>query len=126
MSFLKLVPASWDDIKFIDGYPGVYCALARRKGKNWFLAMLYGQTPTTTGSWWFDKARDPNTIPYALKFLDPGVEYTLTLHRDGKDKDTIVTETRTVTNQTVLTVPTLEGGGFCGYITPQSKANGAT
>jgi alpha-glucosidase len=117
MSFLKLVPASWDDIKFIDGYPGVYCALARRKGKDWFLAMLYGQTPTAGDMWWVDKAKDPSSIPYALKFLDPGVEYTLTLHHDGQNKDTIVTETRTVTNQTVLTVPTLEGGGFCGYIT---------
>jgi len=119
MSFLKLVPASWDDTKFIDGHPGVYVALARRKGRNWFLAMMYGQTPTKTGSWWFDTAKDPSAIPYALKFLEPGVEYILTLHRDGEDRDTIVTETRTVTSQTVLTVPTLEGGGFSGFITPK-------
>lgn len=122
MSYLKVVPTSWDDTKFIDGYPGVYCALARRKGKDWFLAMLYGQTPSASGLWWFDKAKDPSTIPYSLQFLDPGQEYTLTLHRDGPDKDSIVTESRMVTSQTVLTVPTLEGGGFCGYITPKAKA----
>jgi hypothetical protein len=66
-----------------------------------------------------DKAKNPSSIPYALKFLDPGVEYTLTPHHDGKDRDMIVTETRPVTSQTVLTVPTLEGGGFCGYLTPK-------
>jgi hypothetical protein len=45
----------------------------------------------------------------------------LTLHRDGPNKDTIVTDTKTVASQTVLAVPALEGGGFCGYITPKEK-----
>lgn len=123
ISYLKIVPAGWDDTKFIAGYPGEYCALARRKGKDWFLAMVDGGAPRSVvnGMPVQSTKPDPSTIPYALKFLDPGVEYTLTLHRDGNDWDTIVTETRTVTNQTVLTVPTLPGGGFCGHITPKTK-----
>ncbi|KPL14374.1 MAG: hypothetical protein AMS26_10970, partial [Bacteroides sp. SM23_62] len=36
--------AAWDDIRFIDGYPGQYCCLARRKGDEWFLAAINAGT----------------------------------------------------------------------------------
>ena len=36
--FMKTVPVSWDDVKFIDGYPGQYVVLARRAGKKWYVA----------------------------------------------------------------------------------------
>lgn len=38
--FLKIVPTTWDDIKFIGGYPGDYIALAKRKGDNWFVGVM--------------------------------------------------------------------------------------
>jgi alpha-glucosidase len=38
--FLKLVPTTWDDIKFIGGYPGDYVAIAKRSGDKWFLAVM--------------------------------------------------------------------------------------
>ena len=37
-AFLKKLPASWDDSKFIDGYPGKYAVMARRTGKHWLVA----------------------------------------------------------------------------------------
>ena len=37
-TFLQQVPASWDDVKFIDGFPGKYVVLARKSGKNWWIA----------------------------------------------------------------------------------------
>ncbi len=38
VDFMKKVPVTWDEIRFIDGYPGKYVVLARRHGKNWYIA----------------------------------------------------------------------------------------
>ncbi len=37
MDFMKEVPTTWDDIRFIDGYPGKYVILARRSGEKWYI-----------------------------------------------------------------------------------------
>jgi alpha-glucosidase len=36
--FLKHVPAVWDDVKYIDGFPGQFVVIARRAGKQWYIA----------------------------------------------------------------------------------------
>ena len=36
VDFMKDVPAKWDEVKFIDGYPGQYVVLARRAGDKWY------------------------------------------------------------------------------------------
>lgn len=38
IDFMKEVPTTWDDTKFIDGYPGKYVVLARRNGNKWYIA----------------------------------------------------------------------------------------
>ncbi len=38
LEWLKAVPTTWDDIRFIDGYPGEYIVLARRHGDTWYVA----------------------------------------------------------------------------------------
>ena len=40
--FLKRLPTTWDETRFIDGYPGKYIVLARRHGTEWFVAALNG------------------------------------------------------------------------------------
>ena len=37
VDFMKAVPTIWDEVKFIDGYPGKYVILARRCGDKWFV-----------------------------------------------------------------------------------------
>ena len=37
VDFMKKVPTTWDEVKFIDGYPGKYVILARRAGDKWFV-----------------------------------------------------------------------------------------
>ena len=37
VDFMKAVPTTWDEVKFIDGYPGKYVILARRSGDKWFV-----------------------------------------------------------------------------------------
>ena len=38
IDFMKKVPTTWDELRFIDGYPGKYVILARRSGNQWFVA----------------------------------------------------------------------------------------
>lgn len=37
IDFLKEVPTTWDEVRFIDGYPGKYVILARRSGSRWYV-----------------------------------------------------------------------------------------
>ncbi|WP_207515263.1 glycoside hydrolase family 97 protein [Longitalea luteola] len=41
-AFLRGLPDSWDDVKFVDGYPGKYAVIARRSGNRWFIAGING------------------------------------------------------------------------------------
>lgn len=38
IAFMKAVPTTWDDTRFIDGYPGKYVVLARRHADKWYIA----------------------------------------------------------------------------------------
>ena len=42
LDFLRQVPTTWDEVRFLDGYPGRYVVLARRHGDNWYIAGLNG------------------------------------------------------------------------------------
>ena len=41
--YMSSLPETWDDVKFIDGYPGKYVVLARRKGDKWYIAGINGE-----------------------------------------------------------------------------------
>lgn len=43
IDFMKAVPTTWDDVKYIDGYPGKYLIMARRNGNNWYIAAINAQ-----------------------------------------------------------------------------------
>ena len=43
---MKQVPTTWDDVRFIDGYPGKYVILARRHGDKWYVAGVNAQQET--------------------------------------------------------------------------------
>ena len=54
--FLKGVPSVWDDVKFLDGFPGRYVVLARRGGDRWYVAAI-------------NAARQPRTVQLDLDEL---------------------------------------------------------
>ena len=35
---MKEIPVSWDETRFLDGYPGRYLVMARRSGNDWYVA----------------------------------------------------------------------------------------
>lgn len=46
IDFMKEVPTTWDEVRFIDGYPGKYIILARRHGDKWYIAGVNAQKET--------------------------------------------------------------------------------
>jgi len=68
--FLKIVPTTWDDIHFIDGYPGEYVAIAKRTGSDWFIGVMNNS-----------KEKE---ITIKLDFISIG-EHTIEIWADAKD-----------------------------------------
>ncbi|SHM31092.1 glycoside hydrolase family 97 protein [Flavobacterium saccharophilum] len=46
IDFMKEVPTTWDEVLFLEGYPGKYVVFARRKGTNWYIAGINAQKET--------------------------------------------------------------------------------
>ncbi|MCX5647589.1 MAG: glycoside hydrolase family 97 C-terminal domain-containing protein, partial [Planctomycetota bacterium] len=103
--FLKNLPAAWDDIRFIDGEPGKFAVVARRKGGDWWIAGI--------------NADVPREIALKLDFLKEGT-YRTTLYHDGKPaspdagaKDLpFVADPVEINAGKPLTVQMPAGGGF--------------
>ena len=81
LGFLRQLPTTWDETRFIDGYPGRYVVLARRHGTDWYVAGLNA----------LDK---PLTLMLDLSFMGNG---PLTLYYDTTDKQGSETGTATKT-----------------------------
>jgi hypothetical protein len=48
LDFLKQLPTTWDEVRFLDGYPTKYVVLARRTGNKWYVAGLNGTNQVKT------------------------------------------------------------------------------
>ena len=44
---LQKLEAAWDETKLLEGYPGEYVVMARRKGEEWFIAAINANTERT-------------------------------------------------------------------------------
>ncbi|WP_374164840.1 glycoside hydrolase family 97 catalytic domain-containing protein [Arcticibacter sp. MXS-1] len=45
-NFLQQLPSAWDDVRFIDGFPGRFVVMARRSGSRWLIAGINGEDST--------------------------------------------------------------------------------
>jgi alpha-glucosidase len=106
-NFIKQCPADWDELKVLDGTPGDYITLARRKGDSWYLGSITN---------WQSRNLD---IP--LSFLKAG-KYTAEIYADASDASIHPTHTQIsrqpVSNKTVLHARLSAGGGYCVRIVP--------
>jgi hypothetical protein len=70
--FLKEVPVAWDDTRFVDGYPGQWVSLARRKGEAWYVVGVNGENRARSAhiqpSDWLKRGR------YELTTIGDGAE----------------------------------------------------
>ena len=64
VDFMKKVPTLWDEVRFIDGYPGKYVILARRHGETWYVAGI-------------NASKEPLKVKVALPMFSPKEEVTL-------------------------------------------------
>jgi hypothetical protein len=44
--FLRKLPNHWEDVKFIDGYPGKYFVIARKGNGRWYISGINGENST--------------------------------------------------------------------------------
>ncbi len=107
--FLKVVPATWDETKVLDGKIGEYVVIARRHGADWFVGAMT------------DGARKL-TIP--LGFLGPGASEA-TVYADVPESATTptkigITPVKLVAKKGIasLTVDLVQGGGAAVHIRP--------
>ncbi len=105
ISFLKKVPASWDNTKLLDGYPGRNVVLARQKNDSWFIGGLNAE----------NREKRQNI---GFSFLPSGKQYKLTLISDGEHDQDFNTQYMVIDQSSSIEVKMLRRGGFVIYLSP--------
>jgi len=106
--FLKAVPASWDETRFVNGRVAEYVTLARRSGNDWYVGSITNWT-----------ARE---IEVPLGFLGKG-DYIAEIYADGPDaaaspQHTLIEQKR-VNAGSRLKLDLASGGGAAIRLRPQ-------
>lgn len=96
IEFMKNVPTTWDDTKYIAGYPGKYAVVARRHGNKWYVAGVSNMPETTK-------------VDLALPMFEKGE--ALTILCDDKNGELQKTELK-VKNPEKVTVTLNPNSGF--------------
>jgi alpha-glucosidase len=106
-AFLMTVPTTWQDTRYLEGTPGDYVVLARRKGRQWYVGGITG---------------DANTRPLRvdLSFLDEG-RFSASVIADGASDESFAEATTQVTRSDVLSVAMRPRGGFVATLTPVAE-----
>ena len=91
INFMKEVPTTWDEVKYIDGYPGKYVVIARRHGDKWYVAGVNAQ-------------KEIVKINAKLPMFQSGIE--IKMYSDDEQLNGKVTTIKSGTNQEIeLTIP---------------------
>jgi alpha-glucosidase len=103
--YLRSIPVQFDEIKFIDGYPGEVAVVARRKGNNWYIGAISG----------LEEAR---ILDISLDFLEKGKHQLLQI-TDGVKPETFAVSTRCVSFKDKLKLSLKPRGGSVWIINRQ-------
>ena len=98
-TFLKQVPAAWDETRVLSGEPGRSVVIARRAGDVWYVGGIGAQEA-------------PESARVALAFLGVQGTWNLTMLRDGEDDRSFATASRQVTSKDAIEVVMRPRGGF--------------
>jgi alpha-glucosidase len=102
-SFLQQIPVTWDDTRYLEGVPGQWVILARRKGTTWYLGGISGDA-------------QPRNITLPLAFLGEG-SYEGTLIADGPTNTTFAESSAVFSAADSLAVALPPRGGFVVRLT---------
>ena len=105
---IKALPSTWDETIVLPGSSiGEVAAFARRKGEEWFIAVLNGP--------------EGRTLRVDLKFLGAR-PYRAVLVRDDPDNAAAEgIERATFTRQGSIAITLRPGGGFIGRLVPRKE-----
>jgi hypothetical protein len=95
LEFLRNIPTTWDETRFIDGYPGKYSVLARRKGLQWYIAGVNAE-------------EEAKKLSLKLPML---AGQKVTLYNDKRD-GTPYMETSEIPENGVMNITVQPNGGF--------------
>jgi hypothetical protein len=99
IDFMRTVPTTWDETRFIDGYPGRYVVLARRSGQTWYIAGVNAE-----------KTKKTLTLDLS-RFVQKGD--AVRLYTDNlKNQDPVLKEAYKVKNPAKQTITMDTNGGF--------------
>jgi len=104
-TFLKEVPAAWDNTILLDGYPGRDIIIARQKGTSWYIGGLNAE-------------QSEKTKTLTFSFLPDGRRYKLTLIADGTHDRELAVQYAVVDKSSSVHVRELRRGGFAALVTP--------
>jgi alpha-glucosidase len=102
--FLKQVPTTWDETRFIAGEIGQSIVLARRKGDRWFLGAMANE--------------QGRKISVPLSFLGTGGRWQVRLWQDGQDMNHLRTSTASVRPHDRITLTLAPSGGAAAIVEP--------
>ena len=97
MEWFRNLPTVWDDTKVIDGRPGQFAAIARRKGSNWYLGAITNE--------------DARDMALPLDMLDANREYSATIYADGDGARDVRKSQKTVRRGDTLELKLPSRGG---------------
>jgi alpha-glucosidase len=107
LKFLSAVPTTWDETRVITGKVGEYIAVARRKGREWYIGSIAGRSAVE--------------LDLPLEFLGTGM-YTAEVYADAPDAAEhpmhSVLETKRVTRAGKLHMKMVPGGGQAVRLRP--------
>ena len=108
--FIRDVPASWDETRVLNGEPGQYITIARRKGDAWYLGSMAGWTP--------------RQLDIPLSFLGKG-KYRAEIYADAEDADkypkNVSVRKETVSASGHMKAQLAPGGGLAIRFVPEGK-----
>ena len=104
-NFLKTVPNTWDETRLVEGYPGKYVTMARRKGTTWYVGGINGENRELAQK-------------LQLPFLQNGTTYKCTLIADGEHDKAFQTRSMDINSTGLLNVKLLRRGGYVAVFTP--------
>lgn len=102
VDFLKAVPATWDETRFLQGDIGEYVVVARRSGEDWYIGAMS------------DRAR---TIELPLDFLGAG-HYRARSWQDGASVSTLRVLDQPISQGKRLKLRLAASGGAAAIISP--------
>lgn len=107
LDLLKVIPATWDDTKVLDGFPGEYIVLARQSGSTWFVGGMTNEEDRRI------------TIPFG--FLGKG-KFSAKIYMDPEEAadypDRVYTIEKTVSAKDTVPLTMAPGGGFVILLKP--------